>query len=496
MVGCMVLSVGCTSTSHVGQMLARQEPHAAANQLTAHSPPASRVMPNSPHAHVATGMELEWTVQTDDSTPGVVRSGRSVVGPDGSIVLGPYGTVPIVGMSLEDASLAMEKQMASYVRGPKISLSTPIPANTVIAETPPQRPVKQVQATDKDLKAPTLWRPSTATVPIATSQPKLEIPDPFAKKNDSSVALVVQMPPPEDPLTGKKSAPKKDTDKKDKEKDKEEPEAPARLRPSTQGGYFPGDPSVGAVGFAPYGALGHRGGAPDELNRIVLPPYVIGPPDVLQVESLRGLLEQPIRGQHLVRPDGTIGVGVYGSVLVAGLTLDQARDAVARVIFSRLQDKKIKLDDVIDGMSVDVVAYNSKVYYVILDGAGLGEQVIRLPFTGNETVLDALSQVNGLPPQASKKHIWVARRCPTPGTPSRLDVNWDAVVRCGDTSTNWQIMPGDRVYVRADCLRRFDNGLQKVLSPIERLLGVTLLGSQTVNSIRNGNTGFNNGINR
>jgi hypothetical protein len=36
---------------------------------------------------------------------------------------------------------------------------------------------------------------------------------------------------------------------------------------------------------------------------------------------------------------------------------------------------------------------------------------------------------------------------------------------------------------------RLDNGLSKILNPIERLLGVTLLGSSVVNSIQGQNTG-------
>ena len=59
-------------------------------------------------------------------------------------------------------------------------------------------------------------------------------------------------------------------------------------------------------------------------------------------------------------------------------------------------------------LSVDVVAYNSKVYYIITQGAGLGDNVRRLPVTGNETVLDAISQINGLS-QVSSKNIWIAR---------------------------------------------------------------------------------------
>jgi len=47
-------------------------------------------------------------------------------------------------------------------------------------------------------------------------------------------------------------------------------------------------------------------------------------------------------------------------------------------------------------VNVDVMAYNSQVFYVILDGGGTGEQVQRFPVTGNETVLDAIAAVQGL----------------------------------------------------------------------------------------------------
>ena len=40
--------------------------------------------------------------------------------------------------------------------------------------------------------------------------------------------------------------------------------------------------------------------------------------------AVRGLA-----GQHLVRPDGTVGLGAYGSAHVDGLTAEQAADALA-----------------------------------------------------------------------------------------------------------------------------------------------------------------------
>ena len=93
--------------------------------------------------------------------------------------------------------------------------------------------------------------------------------------------------------------------------------------------------------------------------------------------------------------------------------------------------------------------------------------------------------INGLPPVSSKRRIWLAR--PTPvqhGCYEILPVNWEAITEAGSTETNWQIFPGDRVYVKADPLITLDNTLAKVLSPIERVFGATLLGSATVQSFR------------
>src|SRR5262249_17245281 len=114
--------------------------------------------------------------------------------------------------------------------------------------------------------------------------------------------------------------------------------------------------------------------------------------------------------------------------------------------------------------------------------------------TGNETVLDAISNITGLPAVASKKHIWVARRVPGHGSYQNiLPVDLVGLTQGGGAATNYQLFPGDPVYVQSDKLIRFYISLAKFLSPIERLFGVTLLGSETVNSIRNrgvGGSGF------
>jgi hypothetical protein len=142
---------------------------------------------------------------------------------------------------------------------------------------------------------------------------------------------------------------------------------------------------------------------------------------------------------------------------------------------------------------VDVLAYNSMVYYVITDGGGAGEQVLKFPCTGNETVLDAISQINGLPIVASKRHIWVARPAPPDlGCDQVLPVDWCAIARGGDTSTNYQVLPGDRIYVQADHLITFDTFVSKVTAPAERMFGFVLLGNGTVRAVQNGHRQFGN----
>ncbi|MER3415696.1 MAG: ABC transporter substrate-binding protein [Gemmataceae bacterium] len=217
---------------------------------------------------------------------------------------------------------------------------------------------------------------------------------------------------------------------------------------------------------------------PKELSKVSFPMYTVEPPDILLVESLTSLPEQQVSGEHLVRPDGTIHLGMYGSVYVAGLTLDEVKKAVERQLSKYVKDPQVV---------VDVLAYNSKVYYVITDGAGYGEQVFRLPATGNETVLDAISQVGGLPAVASKKRIWIARPSPSDlGCDQILPVDWEAITQGGSTATNYQILPGDRIYVHSDHMIRFDTWVAKMVTPFERMFGFTLLGHGTIQNLRKG----------
>ena len=203
----------------------------------------------------------------------------------------------------------------------------------------------------------------------------------------------------------------------------------------------------------------------------------------ITVSLSQGRAGQRISGPHLVRPDGSISLGTYGSVRVTGMTLAEVRRAVEMHLSQFLLDPEI---------SVDVQNYNSKIFYVVLDGAGAGQTVVRLPITGNETVMDAVSQVNGLTAVSSQDRIWVSRPAPEGGCHQILPVDWRAVVERADPATNYQILPGDRVFVAAYPLTKLDIVMARMIAPVERAFGVVLLGTSTVNNIRFPPNQFNN----
>jgi polysaccharide biosynthesis/export protein len=200
---------------------------------------------------------------------------------------------------------------------------------------------------------------------------------------------------------------------------------------------------------------------------------------IKEPEATLGLVQsagrQQISGEHLVGPDGKVTLGVYGKVNVTGLTQQQAKLAIEAHLAQFLENPEV---------SVDVFAYNSKVFYVVTQGAGLGDGVVRLPITGNDTVLDAIAQINGLE-SVSSKRIWIARPAPYgSGCHQILPVDWYLLTSRGDPGTNYQLMPGDRLFVAEDRLVALDTALSKFTAPFDRMFGSVLLGTNSVKSIK------------
>jgi len=231
---------------------------------------------------------------------------------------------------------------------------------------------------------------------------------------------------------------------------------------------------------------------PKEFTKVSLPEYVVEPPDILVVEVLEALPGRPIMSERLVKPDGKISLGFYGEVYVAGLTVPEIKEKVVLHLRQYLSDDYLGLwkvepgedpdsteDDKMvpvepkdsDRVFVDVAAYNSKVYYVQGDVAAPG----RMPVTGNETVLDALNYAGGLIPSAAPQNIRLVRPAP-PGAccQQTLPVNLAAIVSGGDPTTNYQIMPGDRLMVYRDPIVRTTIFIDRIAAPFQTVVNSVL----------------------
>jgi polysaccharide export outer membrane protein len=240
----------------------------------------------------------------------------------------------------------------------------------------------------------------------------------------------------------------------------------------------------GTINLGPvYGTVRVAGMTIDEIKVTLnkwLHQWLRDPAVSVQLARVSGA--QPVSGQYLVAPDGTVNLRQYGVVHIAGKTVTEARVALQNHLKQYLDSPEL---------AVDVVAFNSKVYYVVTQGAGLGDNVRRFPITGNETVLDAISQINGLS-QVSSKKIWIARPAPHNfGCQQILPIEWDAIAKGAQTATNYQLMPGDRLFVAEDELITFSNLVAKVTAPIERIAGIASLGSSTISSYQTMGRNYN-----
>jgi polysaccharide export outer membrane protein len=242
---------------------------------------------------------------------------------------------------------------------------------------------------------------------------------------------------------------------------------------------------------------------PKEFQKVSLPDYVVEPPDLLLVEVLEALPGRPISGERLVRPDGKISLGFYGDVYVAGLTMPEVKEKIILHLRKFLTDEGLGLVDLdetgqpkIDKKTnkpvmidprdsatvfVDVTAYNSKYYYILGDVLITGRNTV----TGNETVLDAINFAGGMTPTAAPQNIRLVRPAP-PGACCEqvLPVNWAAITSGGDPTTNYQLLPGDRIIVYRDPIVRFTVFLDRIIAPIQSVLGTTLQTAFTIRSVK------------
>jgi polysaccharide export outer membrane protein len=211
----------------------------------------------------------------------------------------------------------------------------------------------------------------------------------------------------------------------------------------------------GTINLGPtYGSIRVAGMTVDEiratlnksLNRWIKDPTV-------SVQLARASNAQPISGQYLVGPDGTINLRQYGVVKIVGKTAIEACEAVQDHLKQYLDSPKL---------SVDVLDNSKKVYYVITLGADLGDSIRRIQITGTETVcvpwviaFHSTGRICWHPKfcgDGRAIHIFLLETCESALT-------W---LIASNTATNYRLLPGDRLFIADDELVTFSNVAAKL----------------------------------
>jgi polysaccharide export outer membrane protein len=178
---------------------------------------------------------------------------------------------------------------------------------------------------------------------------------------------------------------------------------------------------------------------PRELHMVTMPEYVVEPPDELEI-SIRPAVSDLATTTQVVQADGKVDLGFAGDVYVAGLTLEQVETKITQHVEKLDGPGKPRQRYQVSARLVNGTA--SKSFYVL----GAVTTQGKFPVTGNETVLDAILgaglRSNSLPDKA-----YLVRPHPAGGPDQVLKIDWFGIKDRGDTLTNYQVFPGDRIIV-------------------------------------------------
>jgi len=184
--------------------------------------------------------------------------------------------------------------------------------------------------------------------------------------------------------------------------------------------------------------------------------YILQPPDEIEIHCSK-VPEVHLQRQR-IRPDGKVTFESLGQINAAGKTPAE---------LEKLLYEKIVMLYALTGehpVDVRIVAYRSKVYYV------LGQVYFQGPqeFTGRDTVLTALAKARPTT-LAWIERIQVIRPSADKSIkPKIFELNYDKMIAHGDTSKNVLLQEGDIVYVPPTVLAAIAMKVEEFVTPIGR----------------------------
>ena len=194
-------------------------------------------------------------------------------------------------------------------------------------------------------------------------------------------------------------------------------------------------------------------------------PYQLGPGDRLHMEVFK---VDGYSADVEVLSDGTINLPRIGSVMVWGLTLNQARQRISQSYESILRRPLVYLDlrsarPVRITVSGEVqrpglYSLSSQGGTAQVGSAGPGGEVSSVSTAGWPTLVDAVQRAGGITALGNLGDIEIIRPGVSPGAPSQtLSFNFLSVLRQGGLAQNPLVYDGDTIRVaRAESLSNED----------------------------------------
>jgi polysaccharide export outer membrane protein len=182
--------------------------------------------------------------------------------------------------------------------------------------------------------------------------------------------------------------------------------------------------------------------------------YRLAPPDVLQV-TVRP--EPAVEREVTVRPDGRISFELIGDVQVEGKTIEEVRGEITSLLQQFIVSPTV---------TVELQSSNSRRYYVF----GEVNRPGAYPLVGRVTAVDALAQANGETRLASLNSARLVRG----GSehPQVFPLRFADITRNADASTNFELRPGDVVYVPPSTSARIGYAISLFFFPLQQIIGL------------------------
>ncbi|HEY9723456.1 MAG TPA: polysaccharide biosynthesis/export family protein [Oscillatoriaceae cyanobacterium] len=134
-----------------------------------------------------------------------------------------------------------------------------------------------------------------------------------------------------------------------------------------------------------------------------------------------------------IRPDGEVTIPTIGDISVAGLTTDEIREKVTRLVGAYVHNPQ-----------VTVVVSGFRSVAVTMLGQVASPGILKLP-QGSQTLYDAIASAGGFTDRAVRDKVMVIRG--NGPDAQRYVVNVDQMMKSGDFSKNMLLQAGDKVQV-------------------------------------------------